>query len=315
MLSGAGAAIQIESVKHAEMTQTPNNFIKHEMPGFLSQHRLPAAFQQLAERHYLPLAERLPTERQTDAPLLLGINGAQGTGKSTLADFLRLAAKSMFDWNVAVLSIDDFYYTRDERQTLSRNVHPLLATRGVPGTHDTSMLTALLERLQRARGNDEIALPRFDKSTDDRADESRWPSVKGPIDLIVLEGWCVGTRPQSDEDLAQPINALERDDDPDGRWRGYVNDRLKVDYKGIFSRLDLLVFLAAPSFDAILRWRLEQEQKLADVSLPGAAGLMDEQQIRRFIQFYERLTRANLAVLRDTADVVYELDESHAIVG
>jgi D-glycerate 3-kinase len=166
----------------------------------------------------------------------------------------------------------------------------------------------------KADSSDEIALPRFDKASDDRADASQWPVVTGPIDLIILEGWCVGTTPQSAEELEAPINALERDGDTDGRWRRYANNQLKTNYERIFEKLDMLVFLAAPSFDAILRWRLEQEEKLADVSPSGSAGLMSEQQIGQFIEFYERLTRANLATLGNSADVVFELDESHSIV-
>ncbi|NNL45221.1 MAG: phosphoribulokinase [Woeseiaceae bacterium] len=284
------------------------------MAEFLSQHRLPAEFRSIAEQHYLPLAKRLPQMRDGKRQLLLGVNGAQGTGKSTLADFLRLATASMFDWNVAVLSIDDFYYTLAERTTLAEEVHPLLKTRGVPGTHDTDMLAGYLERLQQLENGEQITLPRFDKSIDDRADESRWPVVKGPVDLVILEGWCVGTQAQADAELLQPINALERDEDPDGIWRQYVNNQLRAKYEPIFCRLDALIFIGAPNFDAILRWRMEQEEKLAASSPAGSSGLMNKQQITRFIQFYERLTKVNLATLPDKADFVFRLDDSHAIV-
>lgn len=244
---------------------------------------------------------------------MLGINGAQGTGKSTLADFLRLAAESIFDWRIAVLSIDDFYYTLDERKSLSADVHPLLLTRGVPGTHDTDMLARCLDRLRQLDKNERIALPRFDKATDDRAHESRWPCVEGPIDLVILEGWCIGTLAQPDAGLEQPMNDLEREEDSDGAWRHYVNDQLRTNYQSVFSMLDYLIFLRAPSFDAILRWRLEQEKKLADDSPSESSGLMNEKQIIRFIQFYERLTRANLAALPHRADFVLEYDENHSI--
>lgn len=284
------------------------------MADFLSRHRLPAEFRRITDQHYLPLARQLPKLRNGKRPLLLGVNGAQGTGKSTLADFLQLATESMFGWHVAVVSIDDFYLTLAERKLLAEKVHPLLATRGVPGTHDTDMLAGYLEQLQQLGKDESIALPRFDKSIDDRAEESRWPVVKGPIDLIILEGWCVGTRAQSDAELQQPVNALERDDDPDGAWRRYVNDKLKAKYEPIFSKLDALVFIGAPNFDAILRWRMEQEEKLAASSPSGSSGLMNKQQITRFIQFYERLTRANLAALPDRADFVFRLDDSHAII-
>ena len=246
--------------------------------------------------------------------MLLGVNGAQGTGKSTLADFLRLAAESMFDWNVAVLSIDDFYFTLAEREMLAGEIHPLLATRGVPGTHDTDMLAHYLERLLRLGESERIALPRFDKAIDDRADESCWPVVEGPIDLVILEGWCVGTAAQSDAELQRPVNDLERDEDPDGAWRRYVNDQLRAKYQAIFDQLDFLIFLGAPSFDAILRWRLEQEEKLADASPEDSSGLMNKEQIERFLQFYERLTRANLTALPNSADIVFNLDDTHSIM-
>ena len=284
------------------------------MSAFLSRHRLPAEFRRVAERHYLPLAKRLLQMRDGKRQLLLGVNGAQGTGKSTLADFLRLATESMFDWNVAVLSIDDFYYTLAERKALADEVHPLLRTRGVPGTHDTDMLARYLERLLKLADGDRIALPRFDKAIDDRADESRWPVVKGPIDLVILEGWCVGTVAQSAAELQRPVNVLERDDDADGVWRQYVNDQLRAKYEPIFTKLDALIFIGAPNFDAILRWRLEQEEKLAADSPSNSSALMNKQQITRFIQFYERLTRANLAALSDRADFVFRLDGSHAII-
>jgi D-glycerate 3-kinase len=296
------------------MTQETLEVSDRQMSDFLSRHRLPAEFRRVAEQHYLPLARQLPKLRDVSYQLLLGINGAQGTGKSTLADFLQLATESLFGWNVAVLSIDDFYYTLAERKALATDVHPLLKTRGVPGTHDTEMLGRYLRRLQQLVEGEQIALPRFDKAADDRADESRWPVVKGPIDLVILEGWCVGTQAQSDIELQQPANALERDEDPDGAWRRYVNDQLRAKYEPIFAQLDALIFIGAPNFDAILRWRTEQEDKLAAASPSNSSGLMNQQQITRFIQFYERLTRVNLAALPEKADFVFRLDDSRAII-
>lgn len=154
--------------------------------------------------------------------------------------------------------------------------------------------------------------PRFDKSIDDR-ESPPWPSVEGPIDMLVLEGWCVGTRAQSDAELAKPVNALERESDPDGGWRTWVNERLEGDYEELWTRLDALVLLRAPGFDAIYGWRLEQEHKLAERVGADAEGVMSDEEIRAFISHYERLTRHNLALLPDTADVVFDLDESHAV--
>lgn len=282
------------------------------LDGFLAEHRLPDSFRWTAIDHYLPLAGKLREFERRSTALLLGINGAQGTGKSTLADFLQLTASELFGWRSAVVSIDDFYLTRAERESLAHNVHPLLATRGVPGTHDAAMMKATLDQLGRLGPGESLQLPRFDKSIDDRAPSDVWPIVTGPIDLVILEGWCVGSRSQPAEALTVPTNALERDEDPDAIWRTYANDALRCDYEPLFSRLDALVFLAAPSFEAVYRWRLEQEQKLAARKGIGA-GIMNEGQVARFIRFYERLTRHNLKSLSETADVVMTLDEDHRV--
>jgi D-glycerate 3-kinase len=281
---------------------------------FISQHRLPNRFRDLIRRHYLPLASWVESQRQADKALFIGVNGAQGTGKSTLADFVRLALDSGASWRVAVLSIDDFYLTRAERKKLGEKIHSLLETRGVPGTHDMHMLATCIERLKNLGSEENMALPRFDKSRDDRADPDSWPVISGPIDLIILEGWCVGCTPQAGDDLLEPINLLEREQDASGEWRRYVNDQIKGSYTDLFATLDGLIFLQAPGFGAVYRWRLEQEKKLAAVTGNNAAGIMSSKEIARFIQHYERITRVNLATLPGTADVVLELNEDHDCV-
>ena len=281
---------------------------------FIAQHRLPDKFRDLIKLHYLPLASWVKSQGQPDKPLFVGINGAQGTGKSTLADFVRLALELGANWRVAVLSIDDFYLTRSERKKLGEHVHPLMETRGVPGTHDMQMLATCIEELINLGSENSLALPRFDKSRDDRADPDTWPLVSGPIDLIILEGWCVGCTPQAEDDLLEPINTLERKEDASGGWRRYVNDQIKGRYTDLFATLDALIFLQAPGFDAVYRWRLEQEKKLAAVAAGNAAGIMSSKQIARFIQHYERITRVNLATLPGTADVVLELNVNHDCV-
>lgn len=290
--------------EHALLTE-------QEIAQFIRSHGLPPAFRGLISDHYLPLVAWLMSYRTTPATTLLGISGAQGTGKSTLADFLKFALESRYEWRVAVLSIDDFYLTRAERRALADNIHPLFATRGVPGTHDVAMLSLYLEKLRDLKRGEQIALPRFAKASDDRAAASSWPSVSGPVDLVILEGWCVGSVAEDDADLATSANELERDRDPTGRWRGYVNDRLKSDYAELFATIDALVFLQAPGFDAACRWRLEQEQKLAESASANMPGLMNERELAEFMQFYERITRNNFAVLPGVADVVLELDEDH----
>jgi len=294
------------------MQEEIKKFLDEQLAALVLQRRLPAEFRATAENFYLPLVNELHRLRRDDKPLLLGINGAQGTGKSTLADFLQLAAEHLLGWRTAVISIDDFYLTQAERRKLGRDVHPLFATRGVPGTHDTAMLTTYLDRLEVLAAGETLLLPKFDKARDDRAAKSDWSIVEGPVDLIVLEGWCVGSRPQQSDALRVPVNTLERIEDATALWRTTANEYLATTYKTIFSRLDALVFLVAPSFDAIHRWRLEQERKLAETSVQSSA-VMDEDQLRRFIQFYERLTRHNLDTLPDFSDFVLTLDAGHAV--
>lgn len=282
-----------------------------DLDRFIAEHRLPDSFRRTAIQFYDPLASWLRRRLSSGTPFLLGINGAQGTGKSTLAAYLALAAGDSGAQPAAILSLDDFYLTRVERRQLSQDVHPLLATRGVPGTHDVPMLRGCLGRLRALGPGEQCPLPRFDKATDDRADEACWPVVNGPLDLIILEGWCVGSAAVPDAELDEPVNALESDRDPEGRWRRYVNRRLGSDYAEVFESLGALVFLQAPNFDAIRRWRTEQERQLAASAGSHAVGVMNESEVAEFIQHFERITRNDLETVRNTADVVLELDEYH----
>ncbi len=283
-----------------------------DVQGFLDAHRLPESYAEDIETYFLPLAAWLAGKRENAEPLVVGINGAQGTGKSTLGDFLAMAAGALYGWNAAVLSIDDFYLTRAERAALADEEHPLLMTRGVPGTHDVALLEETLDRLCSLDDGQTFAPPRFDKSIDDRA-PLPWPAIDGPVDLIALEGWCVGTLPQDDEALGEPANELERRRDPDGQWRRWVNDRLRAEYASLWDRLDALVYLQAPGFDAIFRWRLEQEEKLAAAAGAGASGIMDADEIRDFVSYYERLTRQALQTMPTAADVIFELGTDHTV--
>lgn len=236
-------------------------------------------------------------------PVVIGICGAQGAGKSTLAQAVqaRCAAERLAS---AVLSLDDLYLTHAERQALARHVHPLLATRGVPGTHDIALGLDVLDGLE---AGGPVALPRFDKARDDRVSEHDWPIVGPGCQVLVLEGWCLGAFPQRTRELAEPVNALEAGEDPDGRWRRWVNDMLGDSYQRLFARIDRLVLLAAPGFEVVHRWRSEQERDLAARAGPDDK-VMSEAQIARFIAHYERITRAILAEMPARADLVVRLD-------
>lgn len=258
--------------------------------------------------HVEPLGHELVAAAQDRAsPLLVGLCGAQGSGKSTLAQAL-VAQLGALGKRVAALSLDDLYLPRARREALARDVHPLLLTRGVPGTHEVPLGLETFAALGRPG---EVALPSFDKARDDRRDASQWPRVSAPVDVIVFEGWCVGAAPQQPAALCVPVNALERDEDPQGLWRAYVNRALDGPYRPLFGAFDRLILLAAPSFDVVFEWRREQERKLvARLAAEGRTGTatMNEAQLARFIAHYERLTRHILDEMPARADVLFTLD-------
>lgn len=274
---------------------------------FLQHERLPAAYRQTIDSALVPLAAAiLQRARLSDHMLVVGLCGAQGSGKSTAAAALvQLLATEQLP--AVALSIDDFYLPRATRAELAQQVHPLLATRGVPGTHDVELALATIEQLALA---EEVLLPSFDKGRDDRRPRREWRSVTGPLRAVILEGWCVGAVPQPARQLDPPLNALERDEDPKGIWRRHVNDALSGPYRALFDRLSPLVLLQAPSFDVVQGWRSEQEHKLRERLLRAGTDtshLMDDAAIARFIAHYERVTRHILAEMPARADHLVRL--------
>ncbi|MGH8254023.1 MAG: kinase, partial [Steroidobacteraceae bacterium] len=173
-----------------------------------------------------------------------------------------------------------------------------------------------LEVIEALRRADEVALPSFDKARDDRRARAEWPRVHGPAQIILFEGWCLGAPPQSEAELAQPVNALEKDEDGDGAWRRGVNASLAGEYRRLFAKFDELVFLAAPGFEIVQQWRLEQEtglRQLAAAQDADRSRMMDDAAITRFVSHFERLTRHMLRCMPVRASLVVELDSARAM--
>ncbi|HET9049519.1 MAG TPA: kinase [Chiayiivirga sp.] len=261
--------------------------------------------ERLAEHILTPLRARLS---HAGTPLVLGLSGLQGSGKSTLAAQLIAAAAPL---PAVSLSLDDVYLTRAERRQLAQTVHPILITRGVPGTHDVGLLHRALDALPHASPNQSVWLPRFDKGADDRMAPAQWLAVTRPPALIILEGWCLAIPAQTDAALIEPINALERDEDTDGRWRHYVNAQLRGAYAELWRRIERLVVLQAPGFEVVSRWRDQQEHALRERQAPQA---MDAATLTRFIAHYERLSRHALAVLPERADTLVRLGAQREVL-
>lgn len=258
---------------------------------------LPVDYRDVVERHWRPLADRIADLWYEGRPRVVGINGAQGSGKTTLCRFLETLLVE-HNLRTVTLSLDDLYLTRTERQSLALDGHPLFTTRGVPGTHDVALGESILDDLLAGRT---AALPRFDKAADDRAAVRRL--VEPSIDVVLFEGWCLGAAPQPAAALREPANALERDEDVDATWRREVNRRLATDYAELFARIDFLVMLEIEGFAAVRANRLLQERKLA-ASNPRGAAIMDDAALDRFLMHYERLTRWMLEEMPGRADVV-----------
>jgi len=280
---------------------------------FLASEDLPPSYGEDAEEWFLPFIEDLRTKlaEQQDRPFLLGINGAQGTGKSTFSKLLKLLMEQN-QFQVCCLSLDDFYLPQQTRLELAKTVHPLLATRGVPGTHDIALLQECLSRLSDSSEQQTMPIPGFDKAIDDRISEGKFRTQQLPVDLVILEGWCVGACSTDSAALSKPLNQLETEQDADGSWRIFVNDCLRENYEPLFAQLDALLVLQAPSFEQVFEWRGLQEQKLRRNS-DNHSAIMNEIELQLFIQHYERITRRCLEQLPERADVLFQMNESHRI--
>lgn len=246
------------------------------------------------------VAGRAASLAETGQARVIGLNGAQGSGKSTIAQSMTDALVRERGLSCAILSLDDFYLTRSERAELSRRVHPLCATRGVPGTHDVPLMRQTLDKLITAGPDSVTLLPRFDKLADDRCDRGAWGEWRGRPDIVLIEGWCVGIRRSDLPAWTAPLNALEKEHDPHGEWYAWSLAELAA-YEPLWDMIALLVSIEVPDLQTVVESRLRQERGLAaDSDRPA----MDRAAVTRFVEHYERYTRALWAAMRERADIL-----------
>ena len=258
---------------------------------------------------YIPICEKIYQDYKKDNKIkIIGLAGGQGAGKSTITKILKLILNYKYNLKVVYFSIDDFYKTLEERTSLSKNIHKLFQTRGVPGTHDTKLLKKTFFDLKK-KNFKPVTIPSFDKSRDNRASKKKWKKVYQKPHVIIFEGWCVGARPQNKKDLVKPINVLEKKEDPKLIWRNAVNNKLKYEYKKIFDKIDRLIFLKVPNFESVYKWRFLQEKKLQLTS--KGKKIMSDIQVREFIMYYQRITIQMLKDLTNRAYSVLYLDKKH----
>jgi D-glycerate 3-kinase len=279
---------------------------------FINKHKLHSDFTEVANTHFIPLAEEIRVHHSSaNHCYFVGINGSQGSGKSTLSEFIKAYLIHTYSLNVVIMSLDDFYFNQIDRAIIAADVHPLFKTRGVPGTHNMELVKTVLNAL---KNQQTTVIPRFNKATDNPYAQSNWTKVDAAVDIVIFEGWCWGVDAQTENQLTTPINTFEQQEDSECLWRTYSNIQLALHYQPLYKFMDKWVMLKAPSFKDVFAWRLEQEQKLsAATTTHDQSGVMNEQQIERFIQYYQRLTEHGLNTLPQKCDHVFELNAQRVI--
>ena len=268
----------------------------------------------MIKSYLIPVSFWIANKVNKKKPIIIGLAGGQGTGKTTISSIINLILVKYFKLKVFKISIDDFYKTRKERYKLSKKVHPLLMTRGVPGTHDIDLILRFF-RIIKKRNFKSLSLPKFDKSIDDRFKKNQWYKIKSKPDVIIFEGWCVGAKSQKNIELKKPINLLEKKQDKSMKWRKYVNFQLTGKYKAFHNMLDCLLYLKAKNFSLLRRWRLKQEKKLFLKSKNKKnLKIMNKNEVLNFMMTYQRITEQMFKTAKKFSSIVMTLNNQHQII-
>ncbi len=259
----------------------------------------------------IPLCFWISKKADKKKPYFVGLAGGQGTGKTTISSLIKIILTKYFKLNVFRISIDDFYKTRKERINLSKRVHPMLLTRGVPGTHDINMMLNFFKK-SKIRKFKRFKLPTFNKAIDDRYNKNKWYNLKMKPDVIIFEGWCVGAKSEKSISLKKTINSMEKLKDKKQVWRKYVNDQLKSKYKKLYSQLNCLIYLKAKNFSLLQKWRLKQERKLW-VKSKVKSKIMSRGDVLNFMQTYQRITQNMFKKMPKYASIILNLNSNHQI--
>ena len=234
------------------------------------------------------------------------ISGSQGVGKSTLAIIIKLVIEKIYKKKVMILSIDDYYLSKNKRNEISKKIHPLLKTRGVPGTHDINKLRRHINNFNKQKFP--ISTPKFDKLKDDC---SKTLNKVTSAQILILEGWCCGTSAVEDKYLYKNINKLELNLDKNFVWRKYYNSILKNQYQSVFKMFDITIYLKPPSFTYVLKWRALQETNNAIKN--NQKKLMNKKELSFFIQHYEKITKWMIKTMPAKANILINVDSNQKI--
>jgi len=261
----------------------------------------------------IPICFWISKKAKKKSPLIIGLAGGQGSGKTTISSILSLILKKYFKLKVFKISIDDFYKTKKQREILSKDKHSLLLTRGVPGTHDIKIMLDFFRKIK-TKNFKSLKLPKFNKANDDRYKKKHWYKLKSRPDVVIFEGWCVGAKPQSLRLLKKPINALEKAYDKNLKWRRFVNLQLKTNYKKLYSQLDSLLYLKVKNFNLLKKWRIKQEEKLwLKAKSRKNLKIMNKKEVINFMQTYQRITEQMFKDAPKYSSIIMNLNKNHQI--
>ena len=261
----------------------------------------------------IPLCFWISKKVDKKRPYFVGLAGGQGTGKTTISSLMRIILIKYFKLKVFRISIDDFYKTRKERISLSKRIHPMLLTRGVPGTHDINMMLSFFKKVKNKKFK-RLKLPTFNKAIDDRSNKKSWYELNEKPDVVIFEGWCVGAKSETNNTLKKTINSMEKTKDQKKIWRKYVNYQLKSKYKNLYSQLNCLIYLKAKNFNLLQKWRLKQERKLWIKSkMKSNSKIMSKGDVINFMQTYQRITQNMFRYMPKYASIIFNLNSNHQI--
>ncbi|HBB32692.1 MAG TPA: glycerate kinase [Cyanobacteria bacterium UBA8803] len=255
---------------------------------------------------WLPLAMQLAAWRQQlGHPLIQGILGGQGTGKTTLGAVLSLILAQL-GYRTFSLSLDDLYKTYAERQSLQKQ-DPRLIWRGPPGTHDVELGLQVLGQLRSPLWHNPVLVPRFDKSAWGGAGDRTEPEIVEGIDIVLFEGWFVGVQPIDPATFDAPTPA-PIDTDGDRAFARDMNERLE-EYLPLWERLDRLMVLYPTDYRLSLQWRRQAEEEMMATGKSGMNGA----QVEDFVKYFWKSLHPELFITplirdADLVDLVIEIN-------
>jgi len=249
------------------------------------------------EKNYLKILFKLKSKNK------IMIAGSQGSGKSSLSKLIKLYLEKFCYKSVVIISMDDFYLSKNQRTQLSKNIHPLFLTRGVPGTHDLELMNKKIKQILNKEFP--IYLPIFDKVSDSR---KRTYKKILKADVVIFEGWCAGSQPVDQNYLQKNFNNLEKHKDKNFIWRNSYNKYLN-EYQKLFSQFNFFIYFQFNQWDHVLNWKYKQELELRDKKKD--LGL--KKYLREFIQYYEKVSKWMHLKVPKYCNILIKLDAHQKI--